>query len=264
MGVVYLARDLTLGRAVAVKTLPRLTPEIAARLRREARFSASLLHPSLATIFSAETWRGTPMLIFEYLDGGTLADRIGPKPLGPGDVVRWGIALARGLSAAHAAGVLHRDIKPSNVGFTSGGAPKLLDFGLARILDDSRRELGAFSGEGDGNPRHLTLTDRIVGTPPYLSPEAALGDAPDPSFDLWGLAITLYEALTGVNPYVSATLAETLNRIVALTPDPVADSRPDCPPRLSKLLADALSRDRARRPRNAEELAGRLAAVADA
>lgn len=130
MGVVYRTRDLALGRDVAIKTLPRLSRTGARRLQREARAGARLIHPHLGLIFAAESWRGTPMLVLEYLPGGTLSDRIRKGAIPPAQVASWGVALAGALEAAHGRGILHRDIKPSNVGFTADGAPKLLDFGL--------------------------------------------------------------------------------------------------------------------------------------
>src|SRR4029453_7615730 len=102
---------------VAVKTLPRISPEAALRLRREARAAARIVHPGLAQIFGAETWRGTPMLIFEFLEAGTLAERLAVRPLSPVETVRMGVAVADVLERAHASGILHADIKPSNIGY---------------------------------------------------------------------------------------------------------------------------------------------------
>ncbi|MGZ6972086.1 MAG: serine/threonine-protein kinase, partial [Thermoanaerobaculia bacterium] len=199
MGVVYLARELSLGRHVAVKTLPKVSPDAAMRLRREARATARVLHPNLAVIFAAETWHGTPMLILEYLEGGTLAPRIARGPIPIEKVVELGIDLSGALEAAHAKGVLHRDIKPSNIGFTASGEPKLLDFGLASLIEEPE-VLAAIETTPHGQDmlettevKQLTVSGRIVGTLPYLAPEAILGETPQVSFDLWSLALTLYE-----------------------------------------------------------------------
>src|SRR5262245_4112665 len=140
MGVVYRAIDLLLGRTVAIKTLPKVSPEYSMRLRREARAMAAVAHPNLALIFGAETWRGTPMLIFEYLSGGTLDHRLRHTRLSLEQTLNLGIILADVLERTHGEGILHRDIKPSNIGYTNANTPKLLDFGLAHILTDSRRE----------------------------------------------------------------------------------------------------------------------------
>ena len=134
MGVVYLAVDMVLDRHVAIKTLPSLRSESVERLHREARTMARVLHPNLALIYGTEQWRGTPMLIVEYLEGGTLRDWIRRGPVPYAEVVDLGIVLADALDSVHASGVLHRDVKPSNIGYTSDRRPKLLDFGLA-LLD---------------------------------------------------------------------------------------------------------------------------------
>jgi hypothetical protein len=138
MGVVYRATDLHLGRLVAVKTLPWVAPYLSSRLRREARAMAAVSHPNLAMIYGIEFYRGIPMLVVEYLAGGTLADRLRRGPLPWHDAVALGATLADVVDRIHGAGILHRDIKPSNVGFTAEGVPKLLDFGLARAVEAVR------------------------------------------------------------------------------------------------------------------------------
>src|SRR5207253_8576282 len=122
---------------VAIKTLPRVSPEHAMRLRREARAMAAVQHRHLALIYGVETWRGTPLLVVEYLDGGTLADRLKAGPLAIDGVRELGISLCGALHSMHRSGVLHRDIKPSNIGFTREGVPKQLDFGLAMLANQT-------------------------------------------------------------------------------------------------------------------------------
>lgn len=274
MGVVYRAIDLVLGRAVAIKTLPRVTPEHSMRLRREARAMATVVHPNLALIFGAETWRGTPMLVFEFLDGGTLADRLKTSRSSLDETIQLGMTLANVLERTHAAGILHRDIKPSNIGYTTLGVPKLLDFGLAHVLDDSRseprlrqpltpdlfeRSTISLSMIDVGS---MTPAGHIVGTPIYLSPERIRNEAPDPSVDLWAVAIVLYEALAGKNPVRKSNLRETFDFI---TKGPVPDIRgfvPDCPEAMATFLADALANDKARRPTTAADLSAKLQRVA--
>lgn len=264
MGVVYRARDLSLGRDVAIKTLPRLSRSGARRLQREARAVARLVHPNLGLIFAAESWHGTPMLVLEYLPGGTLSDRIRKGPLSPERIVTWGSALAGALEAIHSRGILHRDIKPSNVGFTSDDVPKLLDFGLARLLDEPEPSAPGETSPDDppasspDDVAPLTASSRVVGTVPYLSPEALQGLPPVPAFDLWSLSLTLYEALTGTNPYACGSSSLAAERILR---DPVPDPRslrPDCPPPLAELLLAALSRSPSNRPAAARELYERL------
>jgi hypothetical protein len=261
MGVVYRAMDVNLGRTVAIKTLPYLTPGEAMRLRREARAVASVSHPNLALIFGAEVWRGQPMLIFEYLSGGTLADRLVHGPLSIVEVIELGIAMASVLDAIHSAGVLHRDIKPSNIGFASNGTPKLLDFGLARIMTAVTSDRPRSSMLGDGFARNQlssvslgpnSATDSALqGTPRYMAPEAFLGLRPDPSFDLWSLCVVLYEASAGPSAVQSPFHGSVLLRFPPQSGDPL-------PPTLADFFRRALSERREDRPRNAKELADSL------
>ncbi len=250
MGVVYRARDLALGRTVALKTLPSLSAHAAARLRREARTVALLAHDHLAVIHASETWRGRPILVFEYLAGGTLDRRIRIAPLGATDLLALSAAIASALASAHAAGILHRDVKPSNIGFDAMGRPKLLDFGLAQFTDEMSqgREHDASATAGGES------SSSLVGTHAYLSPEMVLGAAPSTAGDLWALALTSYEALTGVNPFRDANPTRTMNRIVANeVPDP-RQLRPDCPAPLADLLSRALDKDPSVRPQSANDL----------
>ena len=135
MGVVYRARDLTLDRRVALKVLPRVDAHAVTRLRREARAMAMMQHPNLAVIHAMESWGGAPVLVLEYLAGGTLADRIRHGVLPVAETITIGEVLGDVLHHVHRAGFLHRDLKPSNIGFTDDGTPKLLDFGLVRLMN---------------------------------------------------------------------------------------------------------------------------------
>ncbi len=257
MGIVYLAEDLELGRQVALKTLPRLSAELSLRLRREARSMAAVTHPNLALIFGAETWRGTPILVLEYLAGGTLTQRPGPHD--PWDILAMGVALARALQAMHARGLLHRDVKPSNIGFTSEGVPKLLDFGLARLLGESgpQMQLAPFASGRDS--QDLTRTDHIVGTPLYLAPETIGGHKPAASQDLWALAMVLYEAIAGEHPLRTASGLDP-NAIGKELPD-IRSYREDCPQPVAAFLGRALHPDPARRPQTAGDVEATLAGL---
>jgi hypothetical protein len=264
MGVVYLAVDMALDRKVAIKTLPTMTPDRALRLHREARAMAAVLHPNLASIFGAEHWHGTPLLIVEYLEAGTLADRLRNGALAVEEVLDLGVVLADVLDRIHASGILHRDIKPSNIGYTRDGVPKLLDFGLAAIMDQSPNGLlaspldaSSVAELAEGSLSTATLITQhhqIVGTPLYLSPEALVGAMPQPSFDLWGLNLVLYEALAGLHPLGHGSVPEILRAIVRSAMPDVRDFRPDCPSAVAALLNDALSRVGSRRPASANDL----------
>lgn len=257
MGVVYLAVDLALGRRVAIKTLPRIAPEQAMRLRREARHMVAVSHPNLALIFGAETWHGTPALVCEYLEGGTLSDRLQHGPLPASQVVQLGLAMSDVLDRIHAAGILHRDIKPSNIGYAGDGTPKLLDFGLARIMEDTRRESPSDSGEGGHDTASVlnpTGSSVIAGTPAYVSPEVVVGQRPSPGADLWALAVTLYEALVGKNPLSRESLQETVAAVRDASVPRLRSVRPDLPAGLAGLLDAALASQPRLRPQSAREL----------
>jgi len=200
MGVVYLAEDRELGRSVALKTLPRLSAQAMVRLRREARAMATVTGPRLAAIHGMASWCGVPVLVVEYLAGGTLADRIAMRSRLPwAEVVDLGLALLEGVEAMHCRGLLHRDLKPSNIGFAADGTAKILDFGLAALAES--QDWPSETKIGPEGTRTLTSTGHVVGTVLYLSPERLAGTAPQPADDLWALSITLYESLTGRHPW---------------------------------------------------------------
>jgi len=251
MGVVYRALDLSLHRTVAIKALPRVSPAAVFRLRDEARAMAAASHPGLAIIFAVESWGGRPMLVVEHLEGGTLAERLARGRCDSREAVDVVLALAPALARLHAAGILHGDIKPSNIGFAEDGAPRLLDFGLARLLEDARGE--------DGGAE--TVSAAGWGTPLYLSPEVARGETPpDAAADLWALALVLYEAVAGRHPFAGGPAHRVL---LSIYDGAVPDLRrlvPDAPAPLAELLAAALHFDRRARPPTAAELHHRLQA----
>ena len=269
-GVVYLAVDLALDRKVAIKTLPAIRLKHAARLHREARAMANVLHPNLALIYGAEEWKGTPLLIFEYLEGGTLLDSLARGPIALEEVIDLGTLLADALDRVHGSGVLHRDIKPSNIGYTSDGVPKILDFGLAAILDRSRG-IGTLPAVLPSDPgliaelawgteptTSLTITQQLVGTPLYLSPEALAGQVPQASFDLWSLSLVLYQSFAGRHPLAGESIVDLVKTIQRGTLPDIRDFRPECPAAFAAFLNDALSPVASRRPTSAAELRTRL------
>jgi hypothetical protein len=271
MGVVYRAVDLSLGRDVAIKTLPSLTGEHAARLRREARSMAAVSHPNLAVVYGVETWHDTPMLVCELLAGGTLADRIQRGPLTPLAAVNLGVVLADVLAHTHAAGILHRDVKPSNIGFTADGTPKLLDFGLSRITHGPLPSIGGdllTTVPADPAVRRpiepvdsVSKSGALMGTPLYLSPETLRGGAPDAGVDLWALAVVIYEAVAGKNPLSAPTVFETLGSIARGAVPDIRGICPSCPESVAAFTRDALAADRQRRPATGEEMRLRLIEV---
>ena len=260
MGVVYLAVDLNLGRRVAIKTLPAVTPDYAHRMRREARAMGTLHHEHLATIFGLEFWDGRPLLVVEYFEAGMLHERLHRGPLPVRTALQIGIGLAKGLEHVHTAGILHRDIKPSNIGFTSSGTPKLLDFGLAKFASPEPS-----GGEGPSDNMSLRTTHsgtklwgdaslaggRMIGTPLYFSPETVALEPADEAVDLWALAMVLYECVTGTHPMKSDSMGETLRRITRAQVPDVRELRPDCPEALGAFFSSALHRHRRQRPQSA-------------
>ena len=265
MGVVYQARDLLLDRIVAIKTLPSTSPEYSQRLQLEARAMAAVTHANLAAIHGAESWRGRPMLICEYMGHGTLASRLATTVLTAQEGVALGIDLACALHVIHSAGLLHRDIKPSNIGYARDWVPKLLDFGLVHMLTQgSSGELvptDAVTVDRFVDLSGLTLTQGLVGTPLYLSPEAISGKPPATSFDLWSLNVLLLEAVTGRHPFRGRSIDETLGKIcvahIELNLVQLAEY-----PRLRAYFERALAVDPSVRPKTANEMAERLRAIA--
>ena len=267
MGVVYRARDLSLERPVAIKTLQPMGALLAWRLRREARAMAAVTHPNLAAIYGLESWNETPLLVVEYLSGGTLSSRLAKGRLSFGETLGLGTVLLDAAECLHGAGILHRDIKPSNIGFAAGDVVKVLDFGLARMMDTARgeaepsRRAPATPGGDSGSTAvegATTAADTVLGTPEYMSPEAGAGEGPDPSFDLWSIAIVLYESLAGRPPFAGFTPRETLHLVRAGGAPDLRDLVPGCPAPVAEFFRDALARERARRPSSAAALKRRL------
>jgi serine/threonine-protein kinase len=243
------------------------------RLRREARTAAAVSHRHLAPVYGLETWQGTPMLVLELLEGGTLTHRIEKGRMEPLEMVDLGIAMADALAQLHASDILHRDIKPSNIGFTRDGIPKLMDFGIARATFDLRRDrlLGTLESEDDSflpatavwnqSPTSLTLTKQLVGTLSYLSPEAINGDTPTVSFDLWSLSIVLYECLLGRKIFSGGDPKHLMARIRQGRVPEFAQVLPEADESLAELFRSALHKTVSRRPDSAVELRRRLESI---
>jgi len=273
MGVVYRGADLALGRPVAVKTLRRVSPEDAMRLRREARTAAAVSHRHLAPVYGMETWQGTPMLVLELLEGGTLAHRIDKERMEPLEMLDLGIAMADALAKLHASDILHRDIKPSNIGFTRDGVPKLMDFGIARATFDLRRDgfLDALESEDESflpatavwnqSPTSITITKQLVGTLSYLSPEAINGETPAVTFDLWSLAIVLYECVLGRKIFTGGDAKQLMARIRLGRVPELTHVLPGADESLGELFRSCLHKTVSRRPSTAVEMRHRLETV---
>jgi serine/threonine-protein kinase len=264
MGVVYLARDTRLGRAVALKAVGRGgTDSIGrARLQREARAAASLAHPGIATVYALEEDGDDCYLITEYLQGRTLRDELidGPLPYG-----RWrlvAIAIAEAVGAAHAQGLVHRDLKPENVMRTDAGAIKVLDFGLARET----------TLHATGMTPTITQAGALVGTPGYMAPEQIRGQPVDARTDVFAVGVLLYELASGAHPFGAGTSSgaaaapgmiaagDVLARIVAEDPPPL-ETRSVLPPAAVAVVARALAKNPEARFADGRELAEALQAL---
>jgi hypothetical protein len=234
MGVAYLASDMALNRRVALKTLPSVSGEAMGRLSREARTMAALSHPNLATILGQESWRGTPILVCEYLHRGTLQQRLTRGPLAVHEALSLALTLLDALDYMHSQGVLHRDIKPSNIAFAIDGTPKLLDFGLAGLMERSQALMS-----GNAGTTVPAMGTTLAGTIAYLPPAAFRGETPSVLFDLWALTVVLFESIAGRHPFAAGVeTAENIcrGRLVA----PINGDR-DVAPEVSDFLREALT-----------------------
>ncbi len=231
MSTVYLARDETLERLVAVKLLHREIsdqPDQLERFRREARSVAQVSHPNVVAVIDAGEDSGYPYIVFEYVSGETLKqriDRLGRLPLD--ESAAYAIEIGRGLSAAHARRLVHRDVKPQNVLIDPEGRAKVTDFGIARSL------------ESDG----LTKTGRVLGTTDYVSPEQAMGQDVDARSDIYSLGIVLYEMLTGKPPFEADSLVGVAMKHVNEPMPDLQERRPDASSALAAVIERATLKD---------------------
>jgi serine/threonine-protein kinase len=258
MGEVYRARDPRLGRDVAIKTItPKLAadPEALARFQREARTIAALSHPNILAIHDIGTHDGVWFLVTELLQGETLGKRISRGALPWKPAVEMAVALAEGLAAAHAHGVVHRDLKPENIFLTADGRTKILDFGLARqtVADDADTEAVTRS--------YPTEPGSVLGTVGYMSPEQVQGRPPDARSDIFSLGCVLYEMLAGRRLFQRANAADTIAAILKDDVPAVSESSGAPPVELDRILRRCLEKDRARRFQSAQDLAFALGAL---
>ena len=218
MGEVYRARDTKLDRDVALKVLPQAftdDPDRLARFEREAKVLASLNHPNIGHIYGLEEAEGTRALVLELIEGPTLADRIGQGAIPLDEALPIAKQIAEALEAAHEAGVIHRDLKPDNIKVKPDGTVKVLDFGLAKALEPTPQ------GDPSQSPTLTAAATQmgvIMGTPAYMSPEQARGQALDKRTDIWSFGCVFYEVLTGRQAFDGNTLSDTLAAIIEREP----------------------------------------------
>lgn len=255
MGEVYLAEDTKLGRKVALKTLPAEFTNDRERLRRfqmEARAASALNHPNLLTIHEIGAESGAHFIAAEYIDGETLRTHLKKGRMKIDDALDVAQQTAFALTAAHGAGILHRDIKPENIMVRHDGIVKVLDFGLAKLLEDHAREMI----DHEADTRALVLTDpgRVLGTPAYMSPEQARGMDLDARTDIWSLGVVLYEMVAGRAPFRGETKSHTVVSILESEPAPLTTFAPEAPPELQRIVRKALTKDRDSRYQTARDL----------
>jgi len=247
MGEVYRARDTKLGRDVAIKVLPEAftsDPERLARFEREARLLAALNHPHIAAIYGFEEAQGVRALILELVEGPTLADRVAAGPTPVKEALTIARQIAEALEAAHEKGIIHRDLKPANIKLKGDINVKVLDFGLAKAF------AGSDSGPDLSQVPTVTATElqpgAILGTPAYMSPEQARGQAVDKRTDIWAFGCVLYEILSGKRAFGGKDILETLAHIIDREPDFAAlPNRTPAP--IARLLQRCLEKDPKRR-----------------
>jgi len=236
MGEVWRARDLRLGREVAIKVLP---PELAAdperrrRFEREARAMAALSHPNVVEIHDVGVHEGEPYLVEELLDGESLRVRLVDGALGVRETLELGVQIARGLAAAHDKRIVHRDLKPGNVIITRNGTAKIVDFGLAKVMEAAPEEKTVTAVAGS------TGVGRVMGTVAYMAPEQARGHVVDHRADIFALGVVLYEMLAGERPFGGETASDVIASLLRDRPPPLPDTVPSL---LRRIVARCLEK----------------------
>lgn len=242
MAVVYKAKDTKLDRTVAIKCFdPYLDLDDSGKERfmREARTISRFDHSNICTIYDMrETEDGLVFIVMAYYSGGTLRSRILDRPLPLGQVLDYGVQIARGLSHAHDHGIIHRDIKPVNILFASDNTVKIADFGIAKWM---------------GSPA-LTNPGTVLGTIAYMSPEQAEGEPLTTQTDIWSFGVVLYEMFTGAKPFPDLTEETLYEAIITDSPQPLARVRPDLPKEVTDVVSRALTKSLAERYPSMREL----------
>lgn len=254
MGEVYLAEDTRLGRQVALKFLPasyQYDSERRTRFLKEARAASALRSPNIAAIYDIGEHDGAMFIAMEYVEGEVLSQRIDRRTLPTGDVIDIAMQIADALDEAHSLGIIHRDVKSSNLIVTERGLVKMLDFGLAKMLQagssvDSADPTVAIGGQ--------TAVGVVLGTVSYMSPEQALGRDLDQRSDIFSHGVVIYEMLTGRLPFEGASATEIIDCIIHKEPIAIARFNYDVPPELERIVRKCMEKDRERRYHSAREV----------
>jgi serine/threonine protein kinase len=249
MGVVYRASDTKLNREVAIKALPaELTTDAERRHRfhQEARLAAAINHPNIATVYDVGEQDGVTYIVMELVRGESLRDLIGDDPLDIGRTIEIATGIAAGLARAHREGVVHRDLKPDNVVLTDDGVPKILDFGLGKLVGDADPQGGdpvtdAPTATMQSSP-HRTRAGQVLGTLAYMSPEQLQGRVVDARSDVFSFGVLLYEMLCGSRPFAGESNLDTATAILRDDPPPLDEHRRDMPLGLQAILERSLAK----------------------
>jgi Tol biopolymer transport system component len=264
MGEVYRGRDPRLARDVAIKVLPANASSDPGRLQRfeqEARAAAALNHPNILAVYDVGVHDGAPYIVSELLEGQTLRERLSNGPIPARTALHYSVQIAQGLAAAHEKGIVHRDLKPDNVFVTSDGRVKILDFGLAKLID--QESAGAVSSVLPTSPPG-TSPGLVLGTTGYMSPEQVRGELVDRRTDIFALGVVLYEMLTGRRAFARQTVPETMTAILREDIPDIHHSSPHVSLPLDQLLRRCLDKDPARRFQSTQDLAFALSTVGTA
>jgi serine/threonine protein kinase len=246
MGVVYKARDTVLDRPVAVKVLPPgkvADPVRKERFVQEARAASALNHPNIVTIYDIRSHHGADLIAMECIEGRTLDELIPPKGMNPAQVLKYAVQITDAIARAHAAGILHRDLKPSNIMVTGDGRIKILDFGLAKLLEPAETSPEATTA----TVRDVTEEGAVVGTLAYMSPEHAEGRKLDGRSDIFSFGSVLYQMITGRRPFTGDSRLSIVAKILNEDPAPPKRLAASTPPELEKIILRYLRKDPARR-----------------
>ncbi len=261
MGLIYKAEDTRLHRFVALKFLPEhfaQDPQWLARFEREAQAASALNHPNICTVHDIGEHEGNAFIAMEFLDGQTLNRVIGGTPLTGDQILDVGMQIAQALQAAHSHGIVHRDVKPANIFLCSSGQVKLLDFGIAKLSQESAAGDRASSTQHLPGQTELTDTGLLVGTATYMSPEQVRGEDLDPRTDLFSFGVVLYEMACGIPPFQGQTPEEVRAAILARTPPLLSTDVGGSSKGLRGIITKALEKNRHVRYQRAAEIGADL------